>query len=248
MEKNKDEPQRDEKTAQVEGKTQISVDSRKSEIEEVIGKIANNLQTILLYPVAASKEAKEEAKKNILKIYTREDDVIKHLIIYMINDRISKVEDAKYVHSYEFYRKRLGDADQARVKKEVYRGMFHSNSSFDGQIELIRLLAELDGEEPIKLLNCYFTYFCSHETELARMLRNAIVEALGECTSSYGLRSLISIAKYCENENITSKAFQALSSFHERIDELKFKKEDKEEIKKELRELFGELKREKHYY
>lgn len=193
--------------------------------------------TISLYPVAAKEDAKNEAKEKIKEIYEKEDDSIKQLVLYMLQEKVTGIDDMKNPQNFEYYKKKFPAAEPAQIRLYVYKAMFHYHYSLEGSIELLSLLGELGDDDSAKVLSHIFTHTTSNETELSRMLRNAVIEALGESSSSYALRALLSYVRYSDNEKLVSRIAAALSVWQDKIPKLNIPKKEKERLLEEIDEI-----------
>lgn len=190
--------------------------------------------TIKFYPVAAKEDSKNEAIRKIESMYSKEDDTIKQLILYMAHEHISQAGEFRTMHNFEHFKRKMPAADPGQLRINVYRAMFNYNFSLEGIIEFINLLGRLEGDDAAKLITYHYTFFSSMESESMRMLKNASIHALGESNSKYALRSLLSYARLTDDEMLLGRIAVSLSKWNEKIDSLKLSKKEKEELKGEL--------------
>jgi len=213
----------------------------------VFREIDRSVAAIILYPISSKEEAKNAAMENLVKIYTKGNDAIRQHFLSIIQENLAQVYDMKAIQTYELCKTKNPKAAPGTIKASVYRGMFDYNSSTEGIVELIGLLGELKGHEAAKLLTRLFSNFCSADSETNRMLRNAVIEALGDSNSSYALNALLEYAKLTDNDKLFGRLVSALAVWSEKIDSLDIPAEEKMELKEELKFLMAKEEKPTQY-
>ncbi len=244
----------EEKKAQITSQTnplppQKTEEEKKK--EERMGVIMKELDkaffTVKFYPVATKEESKNEAIAKIEAYYKSEDDAVKQIILFMIHESIAQASDMRTMHDIEHFKRKMPAADPGQLRINVYRSMFNYNNSLEGILEFISILSRLNGDDSAKLLTYHFTFFCSIESESMKMLKNAVIEALGKSNSSYALRALLSYAKITDNESTLGRIASALGEWDSKIDGLKISKKEKDRIRADTQYLMNLEKGESHY-
>jgi hypothetical protein len=199
-------------------------------------KIDRAIISLKLYPVAVTDEEKRESMKKIISIYEKSNDSVRQHILMILYEHISEANELRNIRNIQYYKEKNPKATPGAIRMNVYKDMFNYNTSLDGLVELIHLLGHLVGRGPAKLLTHLFTHFCSSEVEISRVLRNAVIEALGKSSSSYALKALLRYTEYSDNEKILARLGSALMEWGEKIDELTISEEDKDRLKHKLQE------------
>ncbi|HIH23370.1 TPA: hypothetical protein HA238_06595 [Candidatus Micrarchaeota archaeon] len=189
------------------------------------------------YPVATKEDSRIQAENRIIDAYAKEDDTVKQMILYMIHENLSQAADMKTMHNFEHFKRKLPTADPSQIRINVYRAMFNYNFSLEGLIALVRLLGRLEGDDAAKLLTYHFTFFSSIEAESMHMLKNAVIDTLGESTSPYALKSLLEYATCTEREQTLQRIASALAKWDQKIDGLKLSKKEKDGLTDRLRQI-----------
>lgn len=194
--------------------------------------------SIKFYPVAVKADAKDAAKEVLKENYRKEDETTRQLVLYMLHEALSQSGEMKTMFNFENFKRKFPNADPAQLRINVYRSMFNYNFSLEGLMELIKLLGELGDDDASKVLTYHFSFLSSIEVESAHMLRNAIIEALGNSQSAYALNCLIEYAKYTDNERLFQRIAAELMKWDARFEELKLPKKDKDRLRVELDKIF----------
>ncbi len=230
-----------ESLATVAGQTLQETPQITGEKDEQVNKTIKELEqaffALKFYPVAATEESKNEALHRIRDSYKKEGETIKQLILYMIHEALAQSAELKTMYNFDFYRRKFPNADPGQVRLNVYRSMFNYNFSLEGMIELARLLAQLPGDDAAKVLSYHFSFLCAIEVEGAHILRNVIIEALGDSESEYALRCLLQYAKYTDNERLLQRIASSLVKWDQKIESLKISKKDKSKLKDSLQQV-----------
>ncbi len=209
----------------------------KKATSSVLKEVGRAVLSIKLHPVAVTDEGKEAAIGKISKIYRKSSDSVRQHILMLIYEDIGKASDLRALSTFDQYRANTPKAGAGAIKMKVYKDMFNYNTSFEGLAELILILGKLGGTEAAKLLTHLFSHFCSSETEICRMLRNATIEALGESDSPYALKALLRYAGHSDNEKLLAHLSSALVDWDDKLDKLKLSRQEKDLLRKELREV-----------
>ncbi|MBN1170199.1 hypothetical protein JXA56_04180 [Candidatus Micrarchaeota archaeon] len=159
------------------------------------------------------------------------------MILYMIHESIAKYAEFRITHTYDYFKHKMPTQEPAQLRMNVYRSMFNYNSSIEGIIELLGMLADFKGNDAAKLLTYHYARACTHESECNNTLRAVILDALGRSTSDYALKSLLQYAKYAENERTVSRIVAALLKWEGKIDALKINAREKGKVRKMLHEV-----------
>jgi len=189
---------------------------------------------IRFYPVASDEKSKEEAKKKILSQYKKGDDTTKQLILYMFHENLANTVGMRIMQNFEFFKRKFPNLEPQKVRVQVYRSMFNYTNSLEGTIELVKMLGKMDGDDASKLLSYHLSFAMTAEFEINHILRNVIIEALGDSESVYALNVLLNYAKYTGKERALNRIGGALSNWSKKIDGLKILVSEKEKIKKNL--------------
>lgn len=198
---------------------------------------------IKFYPVAVKLTSKEEAYKKLEKLYKKESEPLKQMILYLAHEYISSVSELRAVHNFDYFKLKNPTLDQTQLKMSVYRAMFNSNSSIEGIIEMISFLGSLNTDDAAKVLTHNFSHFCSSESETTHILRSAILDSLGKSNSIHALSSLLLYARYGDSERTFQRVVNALFIWSEKLDKLNVPKNLRTQIDEFLtKELEG-----KHY-
>ena len=206
-------------------------------MSEMIKQIEQAFFTIKFYPVAAKENAKEEALEKIKDIYMKENETVRQLVLYMIHEALSQSAELKTMYNFEFYRRKFPNAEPAQVRMNVYRSMFNYNFSLEGMIELVKLLARLPGDDGSKVLSYHFSFLSAIEVEGSHMLRNAIIDALGDSESEYAIKCLMQYAKYTDNERLLQRIATSLVKWSNKIENLKIGRKEKDKLKTDLHQV-----------
>ena len=244
--------QKESKSTVAESKSNVqdtkpSVSPEDQHMQEVIKTLEQAFFTFKFYPVAAKEDAKEEAITTIKKLHRNENETVRQLVLYMLHEQLSQVNELKMMHNYDHFKARFPNNDASQIRMNVYRAMFNYNNSIEGLIELVKILGELEGDDAAKLLTYHFSFLSSIEVEATHMIRNAIVDALGESKSEYALKSLLSYARTCDSERLLQRIAGSLARWDQKIDELKITLRDKERLKEKIHEVMALEFGDSHY-
>ncbi|MFA5050253.1 MAG: hypothetical protein WC501_04565 [Candidatus Micrarchaeia archaeon] len=204
--------------------------------------------TIGFYPVAADITKRDEAKNSIIQKYNKGGDVIKQNIVHLIFENLTQFWDFRVPFNFGFFKSKFPNEEPKKLKLSTYRAIFNFYSSIEGSIFLISLLGELKDTTSAKLLTHLFNYYSAFDSERFRMLRIAIIDALGESDSDYAIRTLITYANNTDSDRLTHKIFSVLMKWDEKIDSFKWESSEKRKIKKSLNELISVLKNNEDSY
>ncbi len=225
------------KDKKTEEKKQEMETEKKEDLTPILKEIEGALLIIKVYPVASKTEAKNEAIEKLVKTFNSGNDTVKQLILYMMHESLAQSIEMKIMHTFDYFKAKYPTQDPAQLRMNVYRAMFNYNTSIEGINELVRVLARLKGDDAAKLLTYHFTHLCSHESETNHMIRAAVLEALGDSESHYALKALLEYAKCGDGERTLNRVVRALSKWNDNVDSLKISEKEKQEIKKELKEI-----------
>ncbi len=209
-----------------------------NEVQAALKDIESALFAVKFYPVAVDEKSKKEAVARLETLYTKGNDTVRQLLLYMIHELIATSVELKVMHTYEYFKAKNPAQDPAQVRIQVYRAMFNYNTSLEGLIEVIRFLGRLKGgDDAAKLLTYHFSHLCAAENEASHMIRAAILEALGESESQYALRALLEYAQYTDSERSFNRIVSALTDWEEKVGSLEIPDSEKEYIRGRLKEI-----------
>lgn len=193
--------------------------------------------TLKFYPVAVKESGKDEAIEKLRSAYRNGNETIRQLILYMVHEALAQSAELKTMYNFDFFRRKNPNAEPGQIRINVYRAMFNYNFSLEGMIELIKLLATLPEDDAAKVLSYHFSFLSAIEVEGAHMLRNAIIDALGETESEYALRCLLQYAKYTDNERMLQRLAASLAKWDQKIDGLTLSRKEKDKLKASLEQV-----------
>jgi len=226
-----EDKQMEQPQAEKQGKPDNAMSDAIKELEKAIF-------AIKFYPVAVDKKTKNEAIEKLTKMYEKGNETIRQLMLFMIHENLTESLNLKMMHNSEYFRFKKPKAEAAEVRMSVYRAMFNYTTSIEGIIALIRFLGELKGsDDAAKLLTYHFSHLSFYENEATHIIRAAIVEALGKCDSKYALDALLEYARYTDTEKTYHRIVSALTEWEGKLDSVKMKKPEREELKAKLKEV-----------
>jgi hypothetical protein len=151
------------------------------------------------YPILRKRAEVEAAKKLMLEVYSKGDEVIRQFILFIMHEHLAKAANMRVMENFDFFKKVLGEkVEVMEVRKHVYRSMFNYSNSLEGTVELLFLLGEMGDTGAAKVISRHLSFYMSGEQQGLQMLRNAAVEALENCESLYALDVLLAYAKYAD--------------------------------------------------
>ncbi|MFH1221481.1 MAG: hypothetical protein V1492_00160 [Candidatus Micrarchaeota archaeon] len=225
--KNEEKKKSEEKKPQ-EKPADTSVDAAVKEIEK-------NLFAIKFYPVAVDLDSKTEGMQNILKIYKEGNETVRQLLIFMLHEAVSQYYDFKTVHVYDYFKAKNPQEDPTKLRMDVYRSIFNYNTSLEGIIDMILLLGKMsDNDDAAKVLTYHYARTSSIETEAHVMLRNVILDSLGDSDSPYALTALLKYARYTDSERTLPRIQLAVDKWSRKLETLKMNEKRKQQLKHEL--------------
>ncbi|MFH2106880.1 MAG: hypothetical protein ABII22_06485 [Candidatus Micrarchaeota archaeon] len=243
---------KDKSKEKVSSKKELQVTSpaqkvMEKESEQTVKSLEKLILSIKFYPVAVKADVKDNAVRELLSRYEAGNDTFKQLILYMIHENISQVSELKTMYNFEFYKRKFPNIEPAQNRFNVYKSMFHFNFSIEGICELVSILGRLSGDGAAKVLTYHFTFLSGFDSDAIRMIRNAVIEALGESNSFYAFNSLLTYARYCDNEQLINRIASSISRWSKKIDSLNIAESKKAELHRVLSELVLPNFRENHY-
>lgn len=234
----KKEEKKTEKIGKVEDKS----------VSSVVKDIERNMFSVKFYPVAVDEETKDEAVKFIKKTYAEGNETVRQLLLYMIHENISEFFEFRIAHTFDFMKSKHPDVEPARIRMNVYKKMFNYNTSIEGIMELISILSSLrEGDDSAKLLTYHYARACAWESESSVLLRNAIIEALGESESPYALNALLHYAKNTDNERTFNRLLSALEKWDKKLATAKIPDSKKKKFGGMLKNILASKFRGRHY-
>lgn len=220
---------------------------KNEKMSALIKEVEQALFTIKFYPVAAKEDAKDQAFSRLKEIFTNEEETIRQLILYMVHENISQIAEMKNMHNFDFFKRKTPNLDSPQTRIQVYRAMFNFNHSIEGVVELIKFLGELDGDDAAKVLTYHFSFLASVEAESVHMLRNSVIDSLGNSNSAYAIKSLLIYARHTDNEKLLQRIAYSLVKWSGKIDSLKISKKEKDRIKESLNQVLTNEFGDSHY-
>lgn len=198
----------------------------------------NNLfNSLKYYPVALEESKKESTLSALLEKYKKGEDYYKQTFLYIAYETLVQFSDYREPRNYGFYQKLNPQEKAQRLKLNVYRTMFDYSSSLEGMLELISLLGKINDVPSAKLLTHLFMYYGSRDSLNFKLLRTAVIIALGESNSLYALKSLLSYIKYVDSEDLLNRVIDAIIKWDEKIETLGLPEKETQKLKKELKEI-----------
>ena len=79
------------------------------------------------------------------------------------------------------------------------------------------------------------------------ILRNAVIEALGDSAAPYALKCLLRYARYSDSEMLAQRIGASIIKWDEKLESMKLPKNEKDELKKSLSEVITQELGGKHY-
>lgn len=237
-ESSKEQEKKDE-TTKIDEKVETPEQKKVNEhFQQVVKEVEQAIFSIKFYPVAVKGDTKDVAKEKIKKAYKEENETTKQLVLYLIHEALSQSSELKTMYNFETFKKKFPATEPAQLRVHVYRAMFNYNFSLEGLIELIRLLGELGDDDATKVLTYHFSFLSSSEVEGSHILRNAVIESLGNSESTYALNTLLEYAKYSDNEKLLQRIASALMEWSDRLETMPLPKKEKERLREELNKVF----------
>jgi hypothetical protein len=214
-----------------------------------IDRVTASLKAFSMYPVASNEAGKEEALAVIKREYGKARPRLRQVMLYMLNERVYKFSEFRAPKNFDQMKKKFPNAEPSQVRVRVYNEMFDYSSSIEGIIDIIFLLSELGDNDSAKLLANQFSFLCSYEgSEGARMLRNAVADALGKSSAPYALRALAYYAQYTDNEMLGGRLYTSILAWKEKLPSLKLPKKEEDELKKIIDSFSNTTERQEWHY
>lgn len=214
------------------------------QIEKELKEINQLFATLNFYPVAVNRIRWEETKQELLKKYRKGKDYVQQNILHLIYENITQYSEYNTAANYNFFKSRHPNETPAKLKLAVYKSMFNYNSSLEGAIDLISLLGEIGDLPASKLLTHLFNYFSGIDSERFKTLRNSVIFALGKCSSTYALSSLLSYTEVIDSERLFQRIADSLIKWEEKLPSLNLPPEEKLKLRKHLNEFLKVVKNE----
>ncbi len=235
-------------TAKAEAQPQPKLSPEEEKRRALIQEVEESLSKIRLYPVACTEEGKDQSISALKKIYADGDESMRQIILYLLHETISQFSDYRAPKNLDYFKKRFPQNDQAQNRMNVYRGMFNYPTSIEGIMEMISLISTFGDAQSAKLLTHEFSFLCSFDgSEGARMLRNSVADALGDCDSPYALKCLINYAKTVESESLAGRIASSLMKWKDKLEKAQIPAKQKDAFHKEISEILMIEKEGRHY-
>ncbi len=218
--------------------------ARKKRIDEV----NDAMLKFNMYPVAAKEGAKDDALAALKRLYKEGDPSLRQIILYVLHETFSQFAEYRIAKNLDYFRKKLPQAEASQHRLHVYRSMFNYSSSLEGLIEIVDLLSELGDDDSAKVLTHQFSFLCAYDnSEAARILRGAVVDALGKSDSVYALKALLSYVRNVENEQLGGRIISSIVEWKEKVHRLKLGQKEKDELMKKINDVVLMEREEGHY-
>ncbi len=203
---------------------------------EKIKEIDRLIITIYNYPVFTDYEKKEDAKYALVKMYKKEDQVIKNTILFILHEKLCSAKEYRDFHNFEGMKARYKEEDANKVRQGIFRRVFDYSGSLDGIFETFDLLGKFDDVFSIKLVSYHLSRYMLVNSFETQMLSEKAVSILGESNNTYALRVLLSFAPFFYGkEKIMPIMADALSLWAEKIGRIKISEKERSELKKEIK-------------
>ncbi|MEK6981410.1 MAG: hypothetical protein AABX38_00640 [Candidatus Micrarchaeota archaeon] len=238
---------KDTQISEKDDKSKLDQKAEEQMIQEKVKILDQAFFALNFYPVATKEENMNEAREKIKEIYTKGNETIKQIVLYMIHENVAKVNELKVMQNFEYHKQKAPNLETAQIRANVYKGMFNYTASLEGIIELIKILGELPGTDAAKILTYHFSVFSGIEIESMHILRNAVIEALGDSAAPYALKCLLRYARYSDSEMLAQRIGASIIKWDEKLESMKLPKNEKDELKKSLSEVITQELGGKHY-
>lgn len=217
------------------------------ELNAKVKEIESAMYGLRFYPVAVNEETKKKSMEKLEEMYKKENETIRHLILYMIHENLTATSEFRLMHTFDYFKLKSPNKDPGQLRMNVYRSMFNYHTSVEGAIEMYAFLGKLDNDDAAKLLTYHFSRVCTMENESNHMLRSAILEALGESPSLYALKALMNYAEYTDSERTFSRVLSAVIEWEKKLDKTKMTEKEKQEVRAKLKEYMSRDMSGSHY-
>ncbi|MFA5077064.1 MAG: hypothetical protein WC488_01415 [Candidatus Micrarchaeia archaeon] len=218
-----------------------------AERKKALDEVDSAMKKLSIYPVSANEQAKEEALATLKRIYRSDSPNVKQVMLYVMHERLTKFGEFRIPKNFEYFKKKMQQAEPVQLRMNVYNEMFNYTNSLEGMLEIINLLSELD-DDATKLLTHHFSFFSSSDgSEGARMLRNAVVDALGKSKSLYALKTLLAYANNVDGEQLGGRILSAIAGWREKLGKMKIEQKQKDALMAKINELVLLEREEGHY-
>ncbi|MEM2948286.1 MAG: hypothetical protein QXY05_04090 [Candidatus Anstonellales archaeon] len=216
---------------------------------EKVKQIDNLIMTIYNYPVFTDYEKKEEAKKALIKMYKKEDQVIKNTILFILHEKLCSAKEYRDFHNFEGMKMRYKEEDANKVRQGIFRRVFDYAGSLEGIFETFDILGKFDDVFSIKLVSYHLSRYMLVNSFETQVLSEKAISVLGESNNTYALRVLLSLAPFFYGkEKVVPIMIDALSTWAEKLDRLKMSEKEKNELKKEIKKYIEMEEKRVEYY
>ncbi len=192
MEKN----QQNKKTAPNTAKNKDAGKKAENPYEKDFETCQKLLSNISGYPVLTSREEFEQSFSKLQKIYMKKGDVVKHMVLYSLFRMIVRSNEFRMSRDAQYYARARFNGDMQAAKRETIRSILAAEHSIETIAQIIEQISTWNDVRIIKLLNsCLSHFLCRDMFEGTKMLKNAVINALGDAQHPYALQSLLTYAK-----------------------------------------------------
>ncbi len=217
-------------------------------VNSVVKELEKNIFSLKFYPVAVDEETKDDAVEEIRKRYAKGNETVRQLILYMLHESICEFFEFRIVHNFEYMKNKNPNLEPGRMRMEIYKKMFNYNTSIEGIMEIISVVGSLGGgDDSAKLLTYHYARFCAWESEASMLLRNSIIDVLGETESLYALNALLEYAKNTDNERTYNRLVKALDVWNEKIPKIKMSDSKRKKYLQKLKNILAREFGGRHY-
>jgi hypothetical protein len=201
--------------------------------------IVISFRVILRYPVFYSRDDFEEAMDTLRDKYESGDRLTKNSIIHTFYNMLMKSAEFKMPRDDEYFLHKQRDKDIGKARTESLRAVLDFPCSIEGTITIIEYLAQWRGTDVVKMLtSCLSNMLCRDLSEGTKMIKFALIDALGESNDPYALEALLVYIKYCDGET-AARMGKAIAMWEEKLKHniVKLEKEDVEMWLKKIEEI-----------
>lgn len=213
-------------------------------IQKQVREVNKLFMTLGFYPVAVDQVKKDETRAEIVKRYLSGNTNLRHNILHLIYENLTQYSDYKVPMNYGFFKSKHPQEAPEKLKFAVYKTMFNYLSSIEGSLDLLSMLKEFDDVASAKLLTHLFNYFSINDSERFRILRNSIIDCLGDHNSPYALKTLLEYVNFVDSEKLFQRVLDSIVKWNDKLDKLPISKNDKKELKKSLDGFLNVMKNE----
>ena len=206
--------------------------ARKSDKDEreVFDRLNNLFRKLQAYPVLSSEKDVESSKDELIKIYKSGSDNVRQYMLYVIHNLLFEIDDIKMPQATNSLQKRERITEGQKLRMGTYQRMFNFNSSLEGIHHVIEMTSRFDHPWAVKVLTHFLSHLLMIEVEGYRALRNDVVDALGNMTDLYALKSLLYYYSVVTFDPLKNRIYDALTLWKDKVNKMKISKKEKKAI------------------